>query len=74
MPAESSKPFTTRASDSCSESNTFTSFSLGSGRGCVSADLGGSGMKSPILNSESVLPRDFTPDAGLNSAVLKQSL
>jgi hypothetical protein len=32
IPADSSKPRTTSASDSCSQSNTLTSFSLGSGR------------------------------------------
>ena len=57
MPAESSNPLTTSASDSCSESNTFTSFSLGSGRGCASAgELPGSAMTSPILESDQKLP------------------
>src|SRR5579859_7901804 len=51
MPAESSSPFTTRASDSCSESNTLISFSFGSGSGCAPLVLSSSGMRSPILDS-----------------------
>src|ERR1035437_1720561 len=66
MPAESSNPLTNSASGSCSEPNTFTSFSLGSGRGCASAaELPGSAMTSPILESNRAAPTplhsDFTP-------------
>src|SRR5215467_1863853 len=49
IPAESSKPLTTRASDSFSESNTLTSFSLGLGRFCASAAAGLSAIMSSNL-------------------------
>src|ERR1700752_4009522 len=49
MDAESSKPLTTIASDSSSESKTFTSFSLGSGRRCPAEGFPACGMRPPIL-------------------------
>src|SRR5690348_8200209 len=49
IPADSSRPLTIIASDSSSESNTFTNFSLGSGRRCVFADESiGSTMVPPV--------------------------
>src|ERR1700757_1164962 len=51
MPADSNRPFTTMASISCSESNTFTNFSFGSGLGSPVSGAGfiGSAMYPPYL-------------------------
>src|SRR5579863_31139 len=59
MLAESNKPLTTIASDSSSESNTFTSLSLGSGRGCVWV-----AMASPFWS------RRLMPDSVHTSVIL----
>src|SRR5882762_5273603 len=57
MPAESSRPLTTRASDSCSESNTLTSFSLGLGRSVGGVEPELSAISPPLASLRGKRPQ-----------------
>src|ERR1700746_4085341 len=76
LPAVSSNPLTIMASDSSSESKTFTSFSFGLGCAVtLAAGFKGSGMGSPVQDlgpKPNRATKDFTPNTRSNSPDVPQ--